>query len=374
MTNSNRPMRTFMVLFQKEFLQIRRNSFLPRLIIAFPILVMLIMPLIMTMDVRNVNVALVDLDRSTASRRMATHIEASEYLTLVQNTAEYPLAMKALEQGDVDVIVQIPDNFEHDMAVSVPKRISITANAVNATKGSMGMQYVIQTVAHTLTELYGERTPAVVSELITVENRYNPTLNYRHYMIPALMIILFILICGFLPALSIVGEKESGTIEQINVTPVPRLTFILSKLVPYWIIGIFVVTVAMVVAWLVYGLTPAGSIGAIYLGAALFILTISGFSLTIANFSETMQQTMFVMFFFIMTFMLMSGLLTPTDSMPLWAQRFTLILPPRYMVEILRSIYLKGTAIGELWTSYCALTISAVIFNTLAAVTYKKQA
>ena len=374
MTNSNRPMRTFMVLFQKEFLQIRRNSFLPRLIIAFPILVMLIMPLIMTMDVRNVNVALVDLDRSTASRRMASHIEASEYLTLVQNTAEYPLAMKALEQGDVDVIVQIPDNFEHDMAVSVPKRISITANAVNATKGSMGMQYVIQTVAHTLTELYGERTPAVVSELITVENRYNPTLNYRHYMIPALMIILFILICGFLPALSIVGEKESGTIEQINVTPVPRLTFILSKLVPYWIIGIFVVTVAMVVAWLVYGLTPAGSIGAIYLGAALFILTISGFSLTIANFSETMQQTMFVMFFFIMTFMLMSGLLTPIDSMPLWAQRFTLILPPRYMVEILRSVYLKGTAIGELWTSYCALTISAVIFNTLAAVTYKKQA
>ena len=367
-------MRIFMVLFQKEFLQIRRNSFLPRLIIAFPILVMLIMPLIMTMDVRNVNVALVDLDRSTASRRMASHIEASEYLTLVQNTAEYPLAMKALEQGDVDVIVQIPDNFEHDMAVSVPKRISITANAVNATKGSMGMQYVIQTVAHTLTELCGERTPAVVSELITVENRYNPTLNYRHYMIPALMIILFILICGFLPALSIVGEKESGTIEQINVTPVPRLTFILSKLVPYWIIGIFVVTVAMVVAWLVYGLTPAGSIGAIYLGAALFILTISGFSLTIANFSETMQQTMFVMFFFIMTFMLMSGLLTPIDSMPLWAQRFTLILPPRYMVEILRSVYLKGTAIGELWTSYCALTISAVIFNTLAAVTYKKQA
>ena len=367
-------MRTFMVLFQKEFLQIRRNSFLPRLIIAFPILVMLIMPLIMTMDVRNVNVALVDLDRSTASRRMASHIEASEYLTLVQNTAEYPLTMKALEQGDVDVIVQIPDNFEHYMAVSVPKRISITANAVNATKGSMGMQYVIQTVAHTLTELCGERTPAVVSELITVENRYNPTLNYRHYMIPALMIILFILICGFLPALSIVGEKESGTIEQINVTPVPRLTFILSKLVPYWIIGIFVVTVAMVVAWLVYGLTPAGSIGAIYLGAALFILTISGFSLTIANFSETMQQTMFVMFFFIMTFMLMSGLLTPIDSMPLWAQRFTLILPPRYMVEILRSVYLKGTAIGELWTSYCALTISAVIFNTLAAVTYKKQA
>ena len=367
-------MRVFIVLVQKEFLQIRRNSFLPRLIIAFPILVMLLMPLIMTMDVRQVNVAVVDLDRSTTSRRIASHINASEYLTLAQTSAEYPLAMEVLEQGAVDVIVQIPDNFERDMTVATPERISITANAVNATKGGMGMQYVVQTIARTLAELRGEKSPAKLSELVTIENRYNPTLNYRHYMIPALMIILFILICGFLPALSIVGEKESGTIEQINVTPISRFMFILSKLVPYWIIGLFVVTVAMLVARLVYGLAPVGSIGAIYFGALLFILTISGFSLTIANFSETMQQTMFVMFFFIMTFMLMSGLLTPIDSMPVWAQRFTLILPPRYYVEILRSVYLKGTTVAELWTNYAALGIFAIIFNTLAALTYKKQA
>lgn len=367
-------MRAFIVLVQKEFLQIRRNSFLPRLIIAFPILVMLLMPLIMTMDVRNVNVAVVDLDRSTTSRRIASHIEASEYLTLAQTISEYPLAIGALEQGDVDVIVQIPSNFERDMLVSSPERISITANAVNATKGGMGMQYIVQTIARTLVELRGEKSPAKLSELVTIDNRYNPTLNYRHYMIPALMIILFILICGFLPALSIVGEKESGSIEQINVTPVSRFTFTLSKLVPYWIIGLFVVTVAMLVARLVYGLVPVGSVGAIYLGAMLFILTISGFSLTIANFSETMQQTMFVMFFFIMIFMLMSGLLTPVDSMPLWAQRFTTILPPRYYIEILRSVYLKGTTIAELWLNFVALGIFALVFNTLAALTYKKQA
>ncbi len=366
-------MRMFIVLVQKEFLQIKRNSFLPRLIIAFPILVMLLMPLIMTMDVRNVNVAVVDLDRSTTSRRISSHIEASEYLTLSQTTAEYKLAMDALEQGVVDVIVQIPDHFERDMAVATPERISITANAVNATKGGMGMQYIVQTIARTLTELHSESSPVNLSELVTIENRYNPTLNYRHYMIPALMIILFILICGFLPALSIVGEKESGTIEQINVTPVSRFTFTLAKLVPYWIIGLFVVTIAMLVARLVYGLTPVGSVWAIYLGALLFILTISGFSLTIANFSETMQQTMFVMFFFIMIFMLMSGLLTPVDSMPVWAQRFTLVLPPRYYVEILRSVYLKGATIAELWTNFTALGGFALLFNTLAALTYKKQ-
>jgi ABC-2 type transport system permease protein len=259
------------------------------------------------------------------------------------------------------------------MSANSAERISISANAVNATKGGLGMQYVAQTIALSLKELNSEQSPAEFSELVTIENRYNSTLNYRHYMIPALMIILFILICGFLPALSIVGEKESGSIEQINVTPVSRFTFILSKLVPYWIIGLFVLTIAMLVARFVYDLTPVGSVGAIYLGAILFILTISGFSLTIANFSDTMQQTMFVMFFFIMIFMLMSGLLTPIDSMPVWAQRFTLILPPRHFVEILRSVYLKGTSISELWMAYSALGGFAIVFNILAAVTYKKR-
>lgn len=366
-------MRTFKVLLRKEFLQIRRNSFLPRLIVAFPVLVMLIMPLIMTMDVRNVNVAIVDLDRSATSRRIASHVGASEYLSFTVATSDFQLAMKHLEEGTVDAIIEIPSDFERDMAVARPERISITANAVNATKGSMGMQYLVQTISRTLSELMAENSPVGASELITVQNRFNPTLNYRHYMIPALMIILFMLICGFLPALSIVGEKESGTIEQINVTPVSRLTFTLAKLLPYWLIGLFVLTVAMCLAWAVYGLTPEGSVGSIYLGAILFILTISGFSLTIANFSETMQQTMFVMFFFVMIFMLMSGLLTPIDSMPAWARKITVVLPPRYFVEILRSVYLKGAALAELWSNYLALGIFAILFNTLAAVTYKKQ-
>ena len=367
-------MRTFKVLLHKEFLQIRRNPFLPRLIVAFPVMIMLIMPMIMTMDVRNINVAVVDSDRSTASRRIASHIGASEYFSLTEVSSEFHPAMKDLEEGAVDVIVQIPANFERDLATSAPRRISITANAVNATKGSMGMQYLVQTIARTLSEIKGEKNPAAMSELITVQNRFNPTLDYRHYMIPALMIILFILICGFLPALSIVGEKERGTIEQINVTPVGRFTFTLAKLLPYWLIGLFVLTIAMCVAWLVYGLVPVGSVGVIYLGAMLFILTISGFSLTVANFSETMQQTMFVMFFFNMLFMLMSGLLTPIESMPEWAQKLTFVLPPRYFVGILRAVYLKGTTLAELRIDFIALGISAFLFNSLAAVTYKKQA
>lgn len=366
-------MRAFIVLLQKEFLQIRRNSFLPKLIIVFPIMVMLLMPLIMTMDVRNVNVALVDQDQSSTSVRIASHINASDYLCLSIATTEYSEAMFVLERGEVDVIVQVPNRFEQSLMLDSPMKIGVTANAVNATKGALGMQYVVQTIAFSLSELTEEAGRTNVSELISIENRFNPTLNYRHYMIPALMIILFILICGFLPALSIVGEKEKGTIEQINVTPVSRLVFTLSKLIPYWIIGMFVLTIAMIVAKLVYGLSPVGNVGLIYLGAALFILVISGFSLTIANLSETMQQTMFVMFFFIMNFMLLSGLLTPVDSMPLWAQNITLFLPPRYFVDILRAVYLKGAGFIDLQSSYFALLLFALFFNFLAIVTYKKR-
>ena len=192
-------------------------------------------------------------------------------------------------------------------------------------------------------------------------------------MVPALMIILLVLICGFLPGINLVSEKEFGTIEQINVTPVSRFLFTLAKLIPYWIIGFVVLTLAMLLAWWVYGLTPAGSVGAVYLAALFFILTMSGLGIIIANRSSTMQQTMFVMFFFIMIFVLMSGLLTPIESMPAWARAITYLLPPRYFVTVMRAVYLKGASIVELWPQYLALVGYAGLFNAVAALTYKKQ-
>lgn len=212
-----------------------------------------------------------------------------------------------------------------------------------------------------------------LSDLIVIQDRYNPTLDYRYLMIPALMIILLILICGFLSSVNIVSEKENGSIEQINVTPVKKLTFVLAKLIPFWLIGIFVISIAMVVAWIIYGLTPAGSLGNIYLATILFILCISGFGVAIANLSDNVQQTMFVMFFFIVIFLLLSGLLTPISSMPDWAQKFTYILPPRYFIDVMRSVYLKGATFLELWHNFAALFLFVILFNALAALTYKKQ-
>ena len=361
------------VLIKKEILQFKRNSFLPKLVIVFPIMIMLVLPWVTTMDVRHVNVSVVDNDHSQAAKRIIEKINASEYLTLHSVTSSFNISMKELEKGNVDAILEIPQDYEKSILTGHNKRLSVSANSVNSIKGSLGTQYLVQTVNKALAELRTSTTPIKTGELVTIQNRYNPTLEYRNFMIPALLIILMIIITGFLPALNLVSEKEIGTIEQINVTPVSRFSFTLAKLIVYWVAGLVVISIALLVAWIVYGLSAVGSLAVIYAGAFLFILTISGFGIIASNISSTMQQAIFFMFFFVMVFMLMSGLLTPIESMPQWAQYFTYLLPPRYFISIMRSVFLKGATFFDMRYNFLALAILAVIMNVGAALTYKKQ-
>ena len=387
-------------LIIKELRQFRRNPFLPKLVVGFPLAIVLILPWIANMDVKGVSVGIVDADRSDVSRRITSHVEASEYLRLHDLYADYPSALADLEDGHIDAILEIPNGFGHSLHAT-PKRLSIWANGVNAMKGSLGSQYLMQTVMRALptgsapTQPSFENSEIVNSPLtslkllhsaepasslcsrsiatLSIVNYYNPTMDYKHFMIPALMIMLMVMVGGFLPALNLVSEKELGTIEQINVTPVSRLTFTLSKLIPFWIICLLELALCMTLALLVYGLPVAGSVGAIFLAALLFIIVMSSIGVIIANLSETMQQTMFLMLFIVLSFILLSGLMTPIESMPLWIQHFTRLLPPTYMVEIMRAVYLRGTTIVELSGSYLALATFALIFAILASFTYRKR-
>ncbi len=366
-------MKTLLVLLRKEFIQFRRNKFMPKLVVMFPMMAMLVIPLVTTMDVKNVNVAVVDADKSEISRRIVSDMQASPYLRLSLYAETYHEALDAVEKGAADVILLLPTDYEKKLVSGHAPSISVHANGVNATKGQLGAQYLSQAVTQTLIKLKRERGIVLPRENIYVQNRYNPTLDYRIYMIPALMVILVIMICGFLPALNLVGEKESGTIEQINVSPVSRVTFTLSKLIPYWIIGLMVLTFAMTIAWLAYGLVPTGSLLTIYAATLLFSFVMSGFGVAVANCSSTMQQSMYVMFFFIVIFQLMSGLMTPIDSMPQWAQYITYLVPPRYFIEIMRAVYLKGSAMQDLWPEFVVLAVIAAVMSLIAMLTYKKQ-
>ena len=290
---------TLKFLIQKEFTQIRRNAFLPKLIIVFPIMIMCVMPWVMNMEVKNIKVAVVDNDRSTLSQQLVHRIEASSYFIFKGQKSTYQAAVKEIEKSQFDIVVVIPQDYSRDLANGRQPQVLIAANAVNGTKGSMGSAYLSQIVtAHVNPDMNALQSR--VSSLFL----YNKNLNFKLFMIPALFAIVVMLMTGFLPALNIVGEKEAGTIEQINVTPVNKWSFILAKLIPYWIIALFVITVCLLLAWGVYGITSKGSLALIYLLAMLLALFFSSLGLIISNYSDTMQQAIFVMWFFVVMMLL----------------------------------------------------------------------
>ena len=341
-------------LIQKEFLQIRRNAFLPRLIILFPIMIMCVMPWVMNMEVKNIVVDVVDIDRTVESQRLVQQIAASNYFIFNGQKATYAEAMKDIEKGKADIILEIRDG-----------QYLIAANAVNGTKGSMGSAYLSQIIrGYGGTEVRGDGSTL---------NLYNKHQNYKLYMIPALLAIVMMLMTGFLPTLNIVGEKESGTIEQINVTPVSKWAFILSKLIPYWLIALFVVTVCLLLAWLIYGLTAAGPLWLIYVLAILLALFFSSFGLIISNYSDTMQQAMFVMWFFIVCIMLLSGLFTPTRSMPDWAYLTTYVNPMHYFIDAIRTVFIRGGGFRDVAHQVLALLAIGTFMATWAVQSYKKN-
>lgn len=361
-------------LLEKEIKQFFRNAFLPKMVIAYPLIIMLVMPLITTMDVTDIKIGIVDNNHSTTSKNLIAKIGASNYFTFRGVSKNYQEAHNRIELGEIDLVMEIPEGFEQDIVSGNETEIQITANAVNGPKGSLGGSYLGNIINDFNSELNSERgLPKPFMVDIVVQNRYNQLLNHQIYMIPALMVILLILLCGLLPALNIVLEKETGTIEQMNVSPISKSTFIFAKLIPYWVIGSIILTICFVIAWAAYGLTPQGSFITIYGAAGLFIVIMSGFGLIISSYSATLQQALFVVFFFIMVFILMSGLFTPIRSMPEWAQYIAAFIPPRYFIDIMRNVYLKGGSFIDLYPKFLALGGFAIVVNLIAVLSYKKR-
>lgn len=364
-------------LIEKEFKQIRRNSVIPRMVMGMTIMMIVILPWAADFEIKNIHISVVDKDHSTVSSRLIRKIESSGYFKLVQVANSTQEAMPLVEANQSDLILEIAPDFEKTLIREGVADVMIQANAVNNTKGGLGSSYLTQILGNFATEIRSEwsQTSGVVTPSVQVvsQNRFNPHLNYKVFMVPGLMAMLLTMLGGFLPALNIVGEKEKGTIEQINVTPVGKFTFILAKLIPYWAMLFVVLTLAFVLAYLVYGLVPVGHYGTAYLMAGIYVFAITGLGLLVSNFSSTMQQAMFVMYFFVVVLLLMSGLFTPITSMPQWAQNITLFNPMRYFIQAIRMIFLKGSGLHELTTQLGALSLFALFFNSLAIISYRKN-
>jgi ABC-2 type transport system permease protein len=346
--------------------------------VAMPLMMMLVLPWAANQSIKGLKLSVVDNDRSTFSEQLVHKVTSSGYFTLTDVSPTYSVAMKSIDAGIADIIFEIENDFEKNMIRENAGRVMISANSVNGMKGGIGAQYLSSILNDYARELATENNFQLSTfnfQLFSVypQYKFNPHLDYKVFMVPALMVMLLTMIAGFLPALNIVSEKEIGTIEQMNVSPVKRPVFVLAKLIPYWIIGYIVLSLCMLLGIVVYGLYPVGSIFTIYLFAGIYILVVSGFGLLISNYSNTMQQAMFVMFFFVLVFILMSGLFTPVNSMPGWAQKITIFNPLKYFMQVMRLVYLKGSAFREMIPQFLALCGFAIGFNVWAVMSYKKS-
>lgn len=371
-------LRQLSILIKKEFRQIFRNRTILAVIFIAPALQLLILPLAANYEVKNINIAVVDHDHSALSRSLVKDITSSGYFQLSEYGENYNAAYLNLEKENADLILEIPPNFEKKLIRESSQKVFIGINAINGTKAGLSgtyLQQILQKFNQRVQLKYNTQI-AEMSKNAGLEIRtslwFNTNFNYRLSLVPGILVFLITLVAGMLSSLNIVEEKEVGTIEQINVSPIKKYNFILGKMIPFWIMAVITFTIGLLISRFVYGIEIQGSLFLLYFFVVVYTLAILGYGLLISTFSNTQQQAMLVNFFFIMIFILMSGLFTPIESMPEWSQYLTYINPLRYMIIATRLIILKDSSFGDLLPQLYPLLMMAVVFNALAIWNYRK--
>lgn len=371
-------MRTLRFLLQKEFRQIFRDPSIIRLIFVMPIIQLVILPWAADYEMKNIRLSVVDHDHSAYSQKLVNKITASKYFVLNDFSDSYNEAFAQIEKDQADLILEIPAAFEKDLVRQNSANLYIAGNAINGVKANLGSAYL-----RTIVQDYNKdvrmdwlQLPRFNTETqieVASSNWYNPLLNYKFFMVPGILVILLTMVGSNLTAINIVREKEIGTIEQINVTPIKKHHFILGKLIPFWILGLLVLTLGFTIAWAVYGIIPLGSYLTIYVFAAVYLLAVLGLGLLVSTYAGTQQQAMLISFFLMMVFILLGGLYTSIDSMPEWAQWITHFNPVSYFIEVMRMVVLKGSTLADIKQHLFIMLGFAAVFNGWAVMSYRKR-
>ena len=372
-------MRIILYLIRKEFLQIARNKFISRAIFAVPILQMLILVPAVTFEIKNINLCIIDKDMSSESESLVERLEGSRFFRIKTATFSEKEGDNMLSRDECTMVLNIPSGFGKDIGNSKPGRMMVSINAINASVAQLSWAYLNGVISDYNGSLMNKNGPLqLVSAVpqINIENRfwYNEQLNYKYYMLPGILVVLVTAIGFLLAGLNMVREKEIGTIEQINVTPVRKHQFIIAKMVPFLIIGLIDLSLGLLLGRILFHIPFEGNILLLFLGSAIFLVAVLGLALFISTFSGTQQQYMFVAFFFMIIFVLMSGIFTPYESMPVWAQKFDLVNPVYYLIRINRMVMLKGSDMYDISADLAALTVIAVSFTAFAVRKYRKTA
>ena len=372
-------MRTLKFLLQKEFRQIFRNPAIIRMIFVMPMVQLIILPLAADYEVKDINISVVDHDHSEYSRQLISKITASGYFHLNNYSASFKQALQDVETDQSDLVLEIPASFEKNVVKENEADLFMAINAINGVKANLGAAYLRSIIQDYNRELrlkwiqYPRFSPELNIQIAS-SNWYNPNLNYRYFMVPGILVILVTMVGSFLASLNIVKEKEIGTIEQINVTPVKKYQFILGKLIPFWVLGLVILSLGLIIARIAYGIVPMGSLLTIYVFAAVYMLAVLGLGLLVSTYTSNQQQAMLISFFMMMIFILLSGLYTSIDSMPGWAKLITSINPVTYFIEVMRMVVLKGSSIADISRHIFIVLGFAVVLNSWAVVNYRKRA
>ena len=371
-------MRTLKFLLQKEFRQIFRDPSIIRIIFVLPVIQLLVLPWAADYEIKDIRLSIVDHDHSTYSRQLISKITSTNYFLFQHYSDSYYSSEQEMEKGKVDIALEIPAGFEKDLVREDEAPLFLAVNAVNGTKAGLGSAY-LQSIIRDFNadvRLKWIQLPRFNPELnieVVTANWFNPSMNYKFFMVPGILVVLLTMVGASLSALNIVKEKEIGTIEQINVTPVRKYHFILGKLIPFWVIGLIILSIGLTIAWLAYGIVPLGSMIVIYCFAAIYLLAVLGLGLLISTVTHNQQQAMLISFFLIMVFVLLGGLYTSIDSMPDWAKAITKINPVAYFVEVIRMVVLKGSGFSDISSHMLIMFGFAVLLNGWAIYSYKKR-
>jgi ABC-2 type transport system permease protein len=370
-------------LLRKEYLQIFRDRFMVAQMLLLPCIQLAILANAATFEVKGARLMVVDEDHTSSSRGLIDRFVASGRFELARRPTSANGADEAMLRREAGAILRVPADFERDLVRARAASVQLVLNAEDGAAAGVTLGYAQRIIAAYASELsitlhaasLPNEGPRPGHPTLDVRTRgwYNPDLDYRFYMVPGILVQLVTMVGSFLTALNIVREKELGTLEQLNVTPVTRAQFIAAKLIPLWSLGLVGLAIGLVVARVAFHVPMRGSLILMFATASVYLLATLSVGLLVSTIAETQQQAMFVTFFIVIIYLLMSGLFTPIDSMAPWVQAVSQLNPVRHYVTISRAVLIKGAGLAEVARPLLILIAYGAAMLTLAVRQYSKR-
>jgi ABC-2 type transport system permease protein len=365
-------MRKICFIVQKELIQIFRNRIMARILLLMPIVQLLVLTYAANFEIKNIRLFVVDQDHSQMSRELLAKIQSSGYFVLEGQSISVGVGYDQLDNDKADAVITIPVGFERMFYRKENVQIQLLINAINGTKATLANSYlnaiILDFKSQTSTKIIsgGLDKPMPNSIAISYRNWYNPELDYKIYMSPGILVMLVTMIAMFFTSINIVREKEMGTIEQLNVTTIGKWHFIIGKLIPFWMIGLVNFFIGLVLIRLFFGVPIEGNLFLVFLFVNIYLFALLGFGMLISTITHTQQQAMFISWFFMVIFILLSGLFTPIEFMPEWAKAITKLNPVALFVQFMRLVVLKGSGFSHVTHLFFSIIAYAIVVNGLA--------